>query len=236
MIRKTVTAALLALALAPATPAAAQAPPIPPLAGTRLDVTATGEVSRIPDIVRIEAGVVTQASTAGEAMRQNGARMARVRAALAQAGVAERDVQTASFSLAAYYRQPTYGESVLAGYRTSNRLIVRLRDVTNSGRVLDALVAEGVNDIDGPILDHENREAALDEARERAIAAARARADLYARGLGLRVKRAVLVTEAPRHPAADNVANMASNTIVGSTIDTGGRTLSATVSVVFELE
>lgn len=228
-------AALSVLALAPAAPAAAQMPPIAPMAGTRLDVTATGEVSRIPDIVRIEAGVVTQAPTAGEAMRQNSARMARVRAALAQAGVADRDVQTSSFSLAAYYRQVDR-ESVLAGYRTSNQLIIRLRDVTNSGRVLDALVAEGVNDIDGPILDHENREAALDEARGRAIAAARARAELYARGLGMRVKRAVLVTEAPRHYAAENVTNMAVNTIVGSTIDTGGRTLSATVSVTFELE
>lgn len=236
MIRKTLLATLLALALTPIAPAGAQVPPIAPLTGTRLDVTATGEVSRIPDIVRIEAGVVTQAPTAGEAMRQNGARMARVRAALAQAGVAERDVQTSSFSLAAYYRQTADRESVLAGYRTSNQLIVRLRDVTNSGRVLDALVAEGVNDIDGPILNHENREAALDEARTRAIAAARARADLYARGLGMRVKRAVLVTEAPRYRDADNVANMASNTIVGSTIDTGGRVLSATVSVVFELE
>ena len=241
MIRKTVLPALLALALTPIAPATAQlppaqVPPIAPLTGTRLDVTATGEVSRIPDIVRIEAGVVTQAPTAGEAMRQNSARMTRVRAALAQAGVADRDVQTTSFSLAAYYRQISDRESVLAGYRTSNQLIVRLRDVTNSGRVLDALVAEGVNDIDGPILDYENREAALDEARGRAIAAARARADLYARGLGMRVKRAVLVTEASRYSATDNVTNMAMNSVVGSTIDTGGRILSATVNVIFELE
>lgn len=236
MIRKTMLAALLALALAPIAPAAAQLPPIAPLTGARLDVTATGEVSRIPDIVRIEAGVVTQAPTAGEAMRQNSARMARVRAALAQAGVADRDVQTTSFSLAAYYRQISDRESVLAGYRTSNQLIVRLREVTNSGRVLDALVAEGVNDIDGPILDYENREAALDEARGRAIAAARARAELYARGLGMRVRRVVLVTEAGRYQAAENVTNMAMNTVVGSTIDTGGRVLSATVNVVFELE
>lgn len=236
MIRRLTMAALLALALAPAAPAMAQMPPIPPLAGARLDVTATGQVSRIPDIVRVEAGVVTQAPTAAEAMRQNSARMTRVRAALAQAGIADRDIQTSSFSLEAYYHTLPMREPVLAGYRTSNRLIIRLRDVSNSGRVLDTLVAEGINDIDGPILDFEDREAALDEARGRAIAAARARADLYARGLGMRVKRAVLVSEEGGYSPRDNVANMAMNVAVGSTIDPGGRRLSATVSVVFELE
>lgn len=241
MIRKTGLAALLALALAPATPAAAlpeaEIAPMPALEGTRLDVTATGRVNQIPDIVRIEAGVVTQAPTAGEAMRQNSARMARVRAALIQAGVADRDVQTTSFNLGAYYRHPPQSEPVFMGYRTTNQLIVRLRDVARSGQVLDALVAEGVNDIDGPILDFENREALTDEARSLAIAAARARADLYARGLGMRVKRAVLIDEdGGGYGRTSNVANMNMNVTMGSTIDTGGRVISATVSVMFELE
>ena len=236
-------AALLALALAMATPAAAQLPdaqiaPIPALAGTRLDVTATGQLARIPDVVRVEAGVVTQARTAAEAMRQNSALMARVRAALAQAGVADRDVQTTSFNLGAYF---TTGpaparEQIFAGYRTSNRLIIRLRDVSRSGQVLDALVNEGVNDIDGPSLDFENRDALMDEARTMAIAAARARAELYARGLGMRVKRAVLIDEGGGYSNSGNVANLNTNMVVGSTIDTGGRVISATVSVVFELE
>jgi hypothetical protein len=245
MIRKTGKAALTALALAMATPAAAQLPgaqiaPIPALRGTRLDVTATGQLARIPDVVRVEAGVTTQARTAAEAMRQNSALMARVRAALTAAGVADRDVQTTSFNLGAYYvtGPAPDREQIFAGYRTSNRLIIRLRDVSRSGQVLDALVNEGVNDIDGPSLDFENRDALMDEARAMAIAAARARAELYARGLGMQVKRAVLIDEGGnyRNSGGDNFANMSTNTIVGSTIDTGGRVISATVSVVFELE
>ncbi|MEA3012511.1 MAG: uncharacterized protein QOD42_1056 [Sphingomonadales bacterium] len=243
MIRKTGRAALLALALAMATPAAAQLPdaqiaPIPALAGTRLDVTATGQLARIPDVARVEAGVVTQARTAAEAMRQNSALMARVRAALVRAGVADRDVQTTSFNLGAYYitGPAPAREQIFAGYRTSNRLIIRLRDVSRSGQVLDALVNEGVNDIDGPSLDFENRDVLMDEARTLAIAAARARAELYARGLGMRVKRAVLIDEGGGYSSSNNVANLNTNMVVGSTIDTGGRVISATVSVVFELE
>jgi len=101
-------AALLALALAPAVAAAAQVPELARLTGTRLDVTASGEVSRIPDIVRIEAGVNTEAPNAAEAMRQNQARMERVRAALTRAGIADRDTQTSSFQLEAVYRSGAY--------------------------------------------------------------------------------------------------------------------------------
>jgi uncharacterized protein YggE len=247
MFRRLTMAALTALALAPAIPsAAAQEPEMARLTGTRLDITASGEVSRIPDIVRIAAGVHTQAPTAAEAMRQNQARMERVRAALIQAGIADRDTQTSSFQLEAVYRNIIGGRQELAGYRTSNQLFIRLRDPSSSGRVMDALVAEGVNDIQGPILGYENVETSLDEARALAIAAARARAALYARGLGMRVRRAVYVSEeggsyTPRNYGRRNDGDNLSNSLVPagtvtSTIDPGGRKITATVSVVFELE
>ena len=57
-----------------------------PISGTRLDISATGEVTRVPDIATISAGVTTQATTAVDAISQNAARMERVRAALKRAG------------------------------------------------------------------------------------------------------------------------------------------------------
>jgi len=62
-------------------------------------------------------------------------------------------------------------------------------------KILDALVAEGANQINGPTLTIDKPEAALDEARVNAIANGRARADLYARALGKRVVRLVSVSE-----------------------------------------
>jgi uncharacterized protein YggE len=242
MIRKTGLAALAALALLPAAPAAAQVDgqaAVPPMAGTRLDITATGEVARVPDIVRINAGVDTQAPTAAEALRQNSALMARVRAALTRAGVADRDVQTASIELSAIYPQGDYQRSRAIAYRAGNDLIIRFREVSRAGAILDALVAEGVNEIRGPMLGFDNEEGARDEARSIAIATARARAALYARALGMRVKRVVLVNEAA--PArygfqTSGITNMQANAETDTMIDPGGRKISATVSVVFELE
>jgi uncharacterized protein YggE len=103
--------------------------------------------------------------------------------------------------------------------------------------VLDALVAAGVNEIRGPFLGFDNPDAARDEARTIAIRTARARAELYAQALGMRVKRVVAVTEAMQYgsDAIAGVVNMqASN--ASTAIDPGGRRLSATVNVVFELE
>jgi uncharacterized protein YggE len=179
-----------------AVPAAAQqASIIQTIAGTRLDVTATGEVTRVPDVAVITAGVVTRSSTATGAIQDAANRMQRVLAALKQAGVEERDIQTGAINLNAEYRYPDNQAPQLVGYTANNSLTIRFRDIRNSGKILDALVAQGANQISGPNLTVDKPEAALDEARLKAIAAARARADLYARSLGMRVARVVSISE-----------------------------------------
>ncbi|UZK68399.1 SIMPL domain-containing protein [Sphingomonas sp. S1-29] len=190
----TLTAAILAQG---ALPVAAQttAATAVPADVTLLDVVAEGRTTRVPDLATIGAGVVTQAATASEAMTTNATAMARVLAALKRAGVADRDVQTASISLSPQYR---YGENqppILTGYQASNRVNVRFRDIARSGTILDALVSAGSNQIDGPNLTLAEPDAAMDEARADAVKRARTRAELYARAAGLRVDRIVSISE-----------------------------------------
>jgi uncharacterized protein YggE len=188
------TAAAIAAAL-PMVAAAQTAAPITPADGTLLDVVADGRASRVPDIATIRAGVVTQAPTAAAALSANAAQMARVLAAVRAAGVAARDVQTATISLNPQYR---YGENqppVITGYQASNSVAIKFRDIAKSGAILDALVKEGANQIDGPNLSIDQLEAAQDEARVDAVKRARARADLYAKALGMRVERLVALSE-----------------------------------------
>src|SRR5437868_6330883 len=118
MTRNIGLAALAAFAFLPAAPVMAQIamPAAPALDGTRLDISATGEVSRVPDIVRVTAGVATQAPTAADALRQNAALMARVRATLTGAGIADRDIQTQSLALNAVYRNNNYPRDQIIAY------------------------------------------------------------------------------------------------------------------------
>jgi uncharacterized protein len=240
-MKQTLLAALLLGASAIPTPAAAQTPPtlVQSISGTRLDVSATGEATRVPDVAVITAGVVTRAATARAALEQNAARMERVRAALKRAGIADRDIQTSNISLNPEYRYVQDQPPRLVGYSASNQLNVRFRDIAKSGDILDALVAEGANSINGPSLTIDKPEEALDEARAKALGVGRARAELYARALGMRVVRLVSVSESGgNYPVPPPMPVMMEARAQGGSatkIDPGEQKLSITLGMVFEL-
>jgi len=202
MIRLALYATAAGLTLATISASAQEARPMTaPIDGTVLEISADGTSARTPDLAMIQAGVVTQAATAGDAMRQNSTRMAAVLAALKRAGVAERDIQTSSIALSPQYRYAQNEPPVITGYQASNQVTVRFRDIAKSGAILDALVKEGANNISGPNLTIDKPEAALDEARTAAVATARVRAELYAKAAGLRVDRILSISESGAMPA-----------------------------------
>lgn len=228
------------LALALISPVSAQAPAGAVLAGTRLDIVASGEVNAVPDIATVGAGVVSQASTAAAAMSDNARRTAATVAAIRKAGVADRDIQTTSISLSPQYRYADNQPPVITGYQASSRVSVRFRDIKAAGPILDSLVAAGANQIDGPTLTIDKPEPMLDEARRKAVAVARDRAALYASAAGLSVKRIVAISEggyegpAPRPIPVMMMAR--GKEAADSSIEAGEQKLAISISVTFELE
>jgi uncharacterized protein YggE len=230
-------ALLSSLALVAAA-ASAQLPPPPPLvAGTRLDLVVEGSSTRVPDVAEIGAGVVTQAADASAAMAENARRMTAVIAALKSAGVAERDIRTSSLNLNPQYRYENDKPPVLTGYQANNRVSVRFRDLARVGRIVDALVAQGANQIDGPNLMVDQPDAALDEARNRAIAKARARATLYANAAGLHVKRIISISESQAGVIRPPMPMMMrAEAKADTSVAAGEQELNVTLNVTFELE
>jgi uncharacterized protein YggE len=234
--------ALMLASAALAAPAAAQqgAAITQTIAGTRLDLTATGEVTRVPDIAIITAGVVSRSTTATGALQDSADRMSRVLAALKRAGIEDRDVQTSSVNLNPEYRYPENQAPQLTGYTASNSVTIRFRDIRNSGKILDVLVSQGANQINGPNLTIDRPDAALDEARANAIANGRARAELYARSLGLHIARVVSVSEnggyaVPPAPPPPPMM-MARGERDSTTIQPGEQKLQVSLTMTFELQ
>lgn len=230
--------------LAMAVPAAAQElpmPMVPAIQGTRLDIVASGEVDAVPDLATIGAGVVTQSPTAALAMSENARRSAATVAAIRRAGVADRDIQTTSVSLSPQYRYAENKPPVITGYQASSRVSVRFRDIKAAGPILDSLIAAGANQIDGPVLTIDKPEPLLDRAREKAIATAKARAELYARATGLKVKRIVAISEGsygmptPPRPMVMMMQRKEAAS-ADSAIEAGEQRLSISVSVTFEMD
>jgi uncharacterized protein YggE len=239
MITRMIAFAALAATLAVPV-AAADAAETAPVVGTLLDVSAQGSVTRAPDIATLSAGVVTQAPTAAAAMAENAQRMANATTALRKAGVADKDLRTATLSLQPQYRYADNQPPVITGYQASNQLSVIFHDIKRAGPILDTLVAQGANQISGPDFSVEHPEAALDEARAQAMTAARARAELYAKAAGMRVKRIVSISESgaemPQPPRVGMIMVTAMRKNADTEIQAGDQKLGVTVQVSFELQ
>jgi uncharacterized protein YggE len=239
-MNKALIAALMLGAVAlPSAAVAQQAAITQTIAGTRLDLNATGEVTRVPDVAVISAGVVSRSPTAAAALQDTADKMTRVIAALKRAGVQDRDIQTSNVSLNPEYRYPENQSPQLVGYTASNSVTIRFRDIRSSGKILDALVGQGANQISGPSLTVDKPEAALDEARAKAVAVGRARAELYARSLGMRVVRLVYASESGGYapPPPMPVAMYARAERDSSTpVQPGEQKLQVSLAMTFELQ
>ena len=235
----------LAAALAPLAAHATEAPAVAP-GGTLLTISADGKSTRTPDVASFSTGVASTAGTASAALAANAAAMNRVIAALKAAGVAPRDIQTANLSLNPVYedrsqlppaQQTENRPPRIVGYQASNTVSVRARDLSRMGRVIDALVSAGANQVNGPDFALDQPEAALDEARLAAIRSARARAEIYARAAGLHVVRVLSIAESggyspqPRPFYAAKAMDMAAP----SPVEAGEVAMNVTVTVQYEL-
>ncbi len=172
-------------------------------------------------------------------MRQNAQQMDKVLAAIKAAGIAERDVQTSGVSLNPQYRYADNEAPKITGYQASNTVSLKVRDIAKLGKVLDALAAQGANQINGPSFEIDQPEPVYDEARLAALKKAQARAQTYAKSLGLQVRRIVSISEnagggyrpMPMMRAMSAGAAMDKATPVAP----GESTVSVNLDVVFEL-
>ncbi|HKZ82325.1 MAG TPA: SIMPL domain-containing protein [Anaerolineae bacterium] len=157
----------------------------------------TGSASASPDVATAQIGVETQSASPEDATRENEERMKTVVEALTAAGIDMKDIQTAYYSLWAEQRydpekgQPT-GEYI---YHVSNSLSVKIRALSKVGAILSEAVEAGANNISGVSFSIEDTSALEMEAREKAVADAKARAESLAQLSGVELGEVVLVSE-----------------------------------------
>ena len=218
--------AAIASATLPVAPALAQI--VPPAA---ISVTGEATVSVPPDLAQIDGGVTSDAKTAREASEANNAAMGKVLLALKGAGIDEKDFQTSRLQLQPQYPPNRNGPSAIVGYRASNRVTIRLREVTKVAGVIDTLVSAGANDIGGINFTVSNASKLLDEAREQALADARRKAEIYAKAAGVALGAPLSISEEGAPPGPVFRAKMAGGMAASAPVAQGEETLSVAVSV-----
>jgi len=213
-------------------PALIRADSTDPRPGT-ISVTGSGTVTTEPDTATTSFGVVTQGSTAREAMSQNSEEMAKVIEALKRAGVASKDLQTQYVSLDPRY--DNQGREVV-GYSATNSVSAIVRDLAQAGAVIDAAVAAGANNVSGPSLSRDDQGKLYNDALERAVADAKAKAEVLARAAGVSVGAVQSVAENPQTgggPMPMGYAAAARG--IAAPIEAGTTQVVANVRVVFAL-
>jgi uncharacterized protein len=229
-----VLAAALLLSMAPAL---AQTPAAP---ARTLSITGNAEVHVAPDAALVSTGVVAESETAAGALKANSAALAKVLEVVRASGVEAKDMQTNGLSLQARYYRPDKPSATdkprIIGYTAANEVTLRVRDLAKLGELLDKVTVAGANRIDGIAFIVSNQEGLLDEARRKAVADAKDKADLYAQAAGLTLGKVMSLGEesvpGPR-PMGRTLMQAAAPAPVP--VEAGEMTLSVRVRVVWSL-
>lgn len=227
-------AALTAALVLAAAPLAIAEPVVP-----TLTVTASGEVSAVPDTALVTAGIVSEARTTAAALAGADKAAAALLAEATAAGIAKADVATADFSVAPVWSTRTGsgdGPARITGYSVSNTFTLEVRRIADLGPLLERLVAKGTNTVSGIAFDVSDADKRRDEARVAAVTAARARAELLATAVGQRLVRVLSIGEgATDRPMPRLYAKAAMGAPGAVPVEAGSQTISAEVTMTFEL-
>ncbi len=225
-------------------------------------VIGKGEVSRKPDIARTTMGISVAAPTVAEASRLANQQMTNLIAAIKKEGIAEKDIQTANFSInferiepphfpppvptppgkpgSGAVPMPAPAPARAAGqYRVSNTVRVTIRDLDKAGHLLDAAVAAGANEVWGVTFEIEKPEPLAAEARDKAAQDARAHAEALAKAQGRTLGDVVSVSESVgggvRPMPAPYMAKTADMGSIETPVAPGEVAVSAQLEVVYRL-
>ena len=160
-------------------------------------ITVTGEaaISVAPDAAAIRIGVSSSAKTAREASDANAKQMTAVLAAIKEAGIGDRDVQTSRLSLQPQYDPNKSGTARLLGFQVTNQLAVKIRNIDTLPSILDRAIAAGANEMSGIEFVVSEQSKLLDQARDDAIADARRKAELFAKAAVVKVGQVLSIVE-----------------------------------------
>jgi len=205
-------------------------------------VTGEGEASVKPDMALVTLAVMREADTARAALDQTNEAMAAVIAAMKEAGIAERDLQTSGLSIQPHYVYPQNNDGSqqprLVGYQVSNSLNVRVRDLGSIGEIVDRSVTLGVNQGGQIIFGNDDPSATRSEARRKAVedAIAKARELAQAAGVSLGPIREISEQSSaqPPMPIGGRIMRMEAKADAVP-VEAGENTYRVEVNVTFEL-
>lgn len=204
---------------------------------SQITVSGEGSVFAVPDMALITMGATAEAETAKAAMDQTSDITAAILEQLAGFDIAPRDMQTSDLSLQPVWsnRSESNGRPRIDGYQASNRVTVRIRNLANLGPVLDAVLTDGANRLNGLQFTVSDPDPLMNEARRKAVADARAKAELLAEAAGVELGRLISLGEQGNYAPRPEMMSMARASDGGVPVAEGETEIRAGVSMVYAI-
>jgi uncharacterized protein YggE len=184
-----------------------------------VQVTGTGAVFGVPDVLTADFGVEADASTVDKAMDRANTAATRMRDTLLRSGVVTTDLRTSNVGI-----DPNRNDhNTITGYTVSQGLTAKIHNLPQAGALISAAIAAGgdvarLNDVSFSIEDEADL---LAEARRKAFTDAHGKADLYARAAGRSLGRVVkIIDETPTYGSSFGQNDMAGVGSAGGSIGT----------------
>lgn len=222
---------------------------VAPSAVNTIDVTGEGEAVAVPNVATETFTATEKAATVAAAQDGVNKKIAAALAFLKQSGIEEKDIKTTDYSAYPEYTYPctggtpcpanSTGQPKLMGYTVSQTVAVKIRDTSAVGKIIDGLGAAGVTGLSGPNYTVDEPQVVKDDAREKAIADAKEKAEVLAKQLGVRLVRIAHYTEnsgGGMYPQAYMAKDMAvGGASTGAQIPAGENKYTSNVTITYEI-
>jgi uncharacterized protein YggE len=166
-------------------------------------VTGQGKVTAVPDIAILRLGIEAEEASVAEAQTQASEAMEGVMTALTENGVAEKDIQTQYFSIRRITKwDRVKEEEVVTGYRVTNMVTAKIRDIDKAGSIIDAVAKAGgdLTRIDNISFSVDDPSEYYEEARQKAMVDAKAKGEQLAELAGVTLGKATYISEGISYP------------------------------------
>ncbi len=235
-----------------------------------INVNGTGQVIAVPDTGEFSFSVVTDAKVATDAQSAAATKTNAIIAAVKALGVADADIQTTNYSSYPTYEynnvpcvQPmmessgasasggsvgapsiaypcSTGKQVQTGFEVNETISVKVRKTADAGTIVSKVGALGATNISSLQFVIDNPDAVNAQARDAAIADAKAKAQVLAKSLGIKLVKIVNFSESGNQPVyyamAADTAGAPSVAPVTPDLPTGSNTITSNVTLTYEIQ
>ncbi len=206
-----------------------------------ITINGEGKVTAIPDIAQISLGIQTDKLTVVEAQKENTDKMNKIIDELKKMGIETKDIKTTNYSIYPRYDWSD-GRQILRGYVISQNVTVKIRDLEKVGAIVDKAGNLGANEVGGLNFTIDEPEQLRQEAREKALANAKEKAEALAKIAGVKLGKLVSFNESDYAPtpiyrdyALKSLDVGLAQEAAAPTVEPGSQDITVNVTVTYEV-